>query len=40
MKIEIDGASEIVNAKITEDGRIYGLSRFSGKNVKVVILDD
>lgn len=40
MKIEIDNVVEVRVVKITDDGRIYGLKKFSKKTAKVAILKD
>lgn len=38
MKVEID-ALEVVEKTVDDHGQICGLSRFKGKRVKIVVLD-
>jgi len=40
MKTEIENAAAVLDAKITEDGRIYGLKKYAGRTVKVVVLEE
>ena len=35
-----ENAAIVVEAKITPDGRIYGLKKYAGRDVKVVVLEE
>jgi len=39
MEVSIPNAAIVVEAKISEDGRIYGLKKFAGRSAKVVVLE-
>ena len=39
MEVHIPNASAVVEAKISEDGRIYGLKKFAGMSAKIVVLE-
>jgi hypothetical protein len=40
MKIEIDNVKTVIESQIGDDGRIYGLKKFVGYKVKVVVLEN
>ncbi len=40
MEVTIDDASIVIEARITPDGRIYGLKKYAGRDVKVVVLEE
>lgn len=40
MKIEIENVKTVIETEIKKDGRIYGLKKFAGYKVKVVVLEN
>lgn len=40
MDVAIKNATVVVDGQISEDGRIYGLKKYAGCAVKVVVLED
>jgi hypothetical protein len=40
MKLEINNVKTVIETQVTEDGRIYGLKKYAGFPVKVVILEN
>jgi hypothetical protein len=40
MDVTIKNATVVVDGQISEDGRIYGLKKYAGHTVKVVVLDE
>ena len=39
MEVTITNAAVVVDGQISEDGRIYGLKKYAGRAVKVVVMD-
>jgi hypothetical protein len=40
MEVKIENTAIVIEAKITPDGRIYGLKKYAGRDVKVVVLEE
>ena len=40
MEITIPNVAVVIEAKVSSDGRIYGLLKFAGSTVKVVVLEE
>lgn len=40
MKVEIPNADAVMECSVTKDGRIYGLKKFAGRSVKVVVIEE
>jgi len=40
MEVTITNAAVVVESQISEDGRIYGLKKYAGRAVKVVVLEE
>jgi hypothetical protein len=40
MKIEIENVEQIVDATVSNDGRIYGLKKYASRTVKVVVMKE
>ena len=40
MEVTIPGATAVVECSVTKDGRIYGLKKFAGRSVKVVVIEE
>lgn len=40
MEVTIPNADSVVERKVSEDGRIYGLKKFAGRSVKVVVIEE
>ena len=40
MEITIPNVTVVIEAKVSSDGRIYGLLRYAGSTVKVVVLEE
>jgi hypothetical protein len=38
--ISVLNAVEVMDARITEDGRVYGLKKYAGHTVKIVVLEE
>lgn len=39
MEVTIPDADIVIEAGVTEDGRIYGLKKYAGRTVKIVVLE-
>jgi len=37
--INVPNAVEVMDAQITEDGRVYGLKKYAGHTVKIIVLE-
>ena len=40
MEVTIPDADIVIEAGVTEDGRIYGLKKYAGRTVKIVVLEE
>jgi len=40
MEITIPDADIVIEAEVTSDGRIYGLKKYAGRTVKIVVLEE
>lgn len=40
MDVTIKDAAVVVDGQVSEDGRIYGLKKYAGRTVKVVVLEE
>ena len=40
MDVNIKKAAAVIDGRVSEDGRIYGLKKFAGRTVKVVVLEE
>ena len=40
MEITIPDADDVIKAQVTSDGRIYGLKKYAGRTVKIVVLEE
>ena len=39
MEVTIPDVDIVIEAGVTEDGRIYGLKKYAGRTVKIVVLE-
>lgn len=40
MQLTIPDADIVIEAEVTSDGRIYGLKKYAGRTVKIVVLEE
>ena len=40
MELTIPNADIVIEAEVTSDGRIYGLKKYAGRTVKIVVLEE
>ena len=40
MEVTIENAAVVVDGQVSEDGRIYGLKKYAGRTVKVVVMEE
>lgn len=40
MEVTIQDAEAVIETTVSKDGRIYGLKKFAGRSVKVVVLEE
>ena len=40
MELTIHDADIVIEAEVTSDGRIYGLKKYAGRTVKIVVLEE
>ena len=40
MQLTIPDADIVIEADVTSDGRIYGLKKYAGRTVKIVVLEE
>jgi len=40
MEVTIPNADIVIEAEVTSDGRIYGLKKYAGRTVKIVVLEE
>jgi len=40
MEVTIPDADIVIEAEVTSDGRIYGLKKYAGRTVKIVVLEE
>ncbi len=40
MKLDVENVDAVVEATVSNDGRIYGLKKYSGRTVKVIVLKE
>ncbi len=40
MQVVIPNATAVIEGRVNPDGRIYGLKKFAGRDVKVVVLEE
>jgi len=40
MEVTIPDADIVIEARVTSDGRIYGLKKHAGRTVKIVVLEE
>lgn len=39
MRVELDGVKTVIEKKISDDGRIFGLKDYAGYTAKVVVME-
>jgi len=40
LTMTVPNVAEVIDAQITVDGRIYGLKKYAGRTVKIVVLEE
>ena len=40
MELTIPNADIVIEAEVTSEGRIYGLKKYAGRTVKIVVLEE
>jgi len=40
MQITIPDADDVIKSQVTSEGRIYGLKKYAGRTVKIVVLEE
>lgn len=40
MKVEMDNVDQVVDGEITENGRIFGLTKFKNRKAKVLVMEE